>query len=134
VSGYVAPWLPEAQGQNVVAMEAMAQVAERFAEGGYAVVVDGIVGPWFLEPWRRRSVPVSFVVLRPSLEMAEHRAATRRNHPLDDLSVVARMHQAFEDLGPFESHAIDSTNLTAEDTANEIIERLGDGSVRLVDG
>jgi predicted kinase len=134
VSGYVAPWLPEAQGQNIVAMEAMAQVAERFAEGGYAVVVDGIVGPWFLEPWRRRAVPVSFVVLRPSLAAAEHRAATRRDHPLRDLSVVARMHEAFEDLGPFESHAIDSTDLTIEDTVGVIVERLGDGSVRLGDG
>jgi predicted kinase len=131
VSGYVAPWLPEAREQNVVAMEAMAQVAERFAAGGYAVVVDGIVGPWFLEPWRTRRTPVSFVVLRPSLQVAEHRAATRRDHPLQDPSVVVQMHQAFDDLGPYEPHAIDSSDLTVEDTAGEIIRRLGDGSLRL---
>jgi predicted kinase len=131
VSGYVAPWLPEARDQNVVAMEAMAQVAERFADAGYAVVVDGIVGPWFLEPWRSRRTPVSYVVLRPSLAAAEQRAATRRDHPLQDLSVVAQMHRAFEDLGPWEPHALDSTALTAEDTAAEIARRLANGSARL---
>lgn len=131
VSGYVPPWLPEAREQNAVAMEAMAQVAERFAEGGYAVVVDGIVGPWFLEPWRERGTPVSYIVLRPSLEAADHRARTRRDHPLQDLSVVARMHQAFEDLGAWEPHAIDSTDLTVEDTAREVLRRLADGSARL---
>jgi predicted kinase len=131
VSGYVEPWLPEARAQNTVAMEAMAQVAQRFADGGYAVVVDGIVGPWFLEPWRALAGPVSYVVLRPSLEIAEQRAATRGDHPLQDLSVVALMHKAFEDLGPLEPHAIDSTNLTADDTADEVVRRLADGSVRL---
>ena len=131
VSGYVAPWLPEAHGQNIVAMEAMAQAADRFAEGGYVVVVDGIVGPWFLEPWRTRRRPVSYVVLRPSLEVAEHRAATRKDHALQDLSVVALMHQAFEDLGPLEPHAIDSTGLTVEGTVGEIVGRLAGGSLRL---
>ena len=75
--------------------------------------------------------PCSFVVLRPSLEVAEHRAATRSNHALRDLSVVAQMHRAFEDLGPLEPHALDSTSLTVEDTADEIVRRLADGALRL---
>ena len=28
-----------------------AEAAKRYARGGYDVIVDGIVGPWFLEPW-----------------------------------------------------------------------------------
>ncbi len=27
------------------------EAAKRYARGGYDVVVDGIVGPWFLGPW-----------------------------------------------------------------------------------
>jgi predicted kinase len=131
VSGYVAPWRPEAREQNVVAAEAMALAAERFADGGYAVVVDGVVGPWFLDPWRARRAPVSFVVLRPSLEATEQRARARGDHPLQDLSVVAQMHRAFQGLGPLEPHAIDSTDMTVEATTREVVRRLADGTARL---
>ena len=46
----------------------------RYASGGYDVIVDGIVGPWFLEPWRaivREGYEVHYIVLR---------GQQRRNH------------------------------------------------------
>ena len=33
-------------------IEAFLEAAKRYARGGYDVIVDGIVGPWFLEPWK----------------------------------------------------------------------------------
>lgn len=27
------------------------EAAKRYVRGGYDVVVDGIIGPWFLKPW-----------------------------------------------------------------------------------
>lgn len=133
VRGYVLPWLPESRDQNVVVMEAIASVAERFAEGGYDVVVDGIVGPWFLDPWLAVATarPVSYAVLRPAVEVAEHRAATRGEHALKDLSVVGRMHAAFADLGEHERHAIDSTSATPEETAAVVRRRLDGGDLLL---
>ena len=59
------------------AMEAMAAVVDRYAASGYDVFVDGIVGPWFLEPWLGLGRPVSYVVLLPSAEEARHRAEGR---------------------------------------------------------
>ena len=38
--------------QNLVVIEAFLEAAKRYARGGYDVIVDGIVGPWFLGPWR----------------------------------------------------------------------------------
>src|SRR5215217_8207928 len=49
--GFVSPWLPEARAQNVTVMNALAGSAATFAKEGYEVAVDGIVGPWFFEPW-----------------------------------------------------------------------------------
>ena len=49
--GFVAPWLPAAQAQNIAIMNALAASAAAFAVGGYEVLVDGIVGPWFFDPW-----------------------------------------------------------------------------------
>lgn len=66
--GYVATWLPEAQEQNIIVLEAFTASAIRYAWGGYEVIVDGIIGPWFLDPWLKAvqdGLDVRFVVLRP---------------------------------------------------------------------
>lgn len=44
-TGFIAPYLPESQQQNEVVVDAIVATVERFARGGYDVVVDGIVGP-----------------------------------------------------------------------------------------
>lgn len=49
--GAIPPHLPESNAQNGVVIEAFLETAKRFVRGGYDVYVDGIVGPWFLEPW-----------------------------------------------------------------------------------
>ena len=46
--GRVAPYLPEAHQQNQTVMDVIAQAAFCYAAGGYQVVCDGIVGPWFI--------------------------------------------------------------------------------------
>ncbi|MBV8585077.1 MAG: AAA family ATPase, partial [Verrucomicrobia bacterium] len=47
-NGAIPPYLPEAHEQNVVVIEVLTKVAAGYASGGYFVVLDGIVGPWFL--------------------------------------------------------------------------------------
>ena len=49
--GAIPPHLPESNEQNLVVIEAFLEAAKRYARGGYDVIVDGIVGPWFLKPW-----------------------------------------------------------------------------------
>src|SRR6201998_3778935 len=73
-SGAIEPWRQEAHDQNTVVMSAVASASGAFAAGGYLVVVDGVVGPWFLDPFRRLASPLSYVVLRPSAEVALARA------------------------------------------------------------
>ena len=51
-SGYVLPWLPESQKQNETVTNAVAAAACTYAEGGYFTIIDGIVGPWFLQSYR----------------------------------------------------------------------------------
>ena len=43
--------MPESNEQNLIVIEAFLEAVKRYARGGYDVIVDGIVGPWFLEPW-----------------------------------------------------------------------------------
>lgn len=131
VSGYVVPWMPEAQEQNIAAIEAMSLAAARFTRAGYEVFIDGIVGPWFLEPWLNLGVAVDYCILRPSAEAAHRRAEARADHPLQDLSAVAVMHEAFSGLGPYEAHVVDSTDLDLGQTVSEVIRRRAAGGLRL---
>lgn len=69
-TGYAAPWQPESQAQNAVVIDALASAAITYAMGGYHVVLDGIIGPWFLDRLLPRAragrVEVDYVVLRPA--------------------------------------------------------------------
>ena len=49
--GAIPPYLPESQEQNLMVIEAFLEAAKRYVRGGYDVMVDGIIGPWFLDPW-----------------------------------------------------------------------------------
>lgn len=47
------------------------EAAKRFARGGYDVIVDGIIGPWFLAPWLnivQEGYEVNYIILRTNKE------------------------------------------------------------------
>jgi cytidylate kinase len=135
-AGFVLPFLPEAQRQNEVVIEAIVGTVVTFARGGYDVVVDGIVGPWFLPPFRaaseRHHLAVSYVVLRPDLDSTLSRAKERVGDELKDVDAIAGLHAAFAQLGDLESHAIDTGDLDAEQTTTEVRRVLASGEYRLM--
>jgi predicted kinase len=138
-TGYTVPWRPESRAQNAVVIDALASAAVTYAVGGYHVVLDGIVVPWFLDRLLARARPgpveVHYVVLRPAQAMAAQRVADR---PADELAdrhkaiaagrpgdpgPVAHIYREFAALGRYETHVIDSSALSPEDTA-EAVRRL----------
>jgi predicted kinase len=133
--GYVPPWKPQARGQNTTVMNALAAAAASFAQGGYEVLVDGIVGPWFFDPWtaqaRAHALDLRFVVLRPDEEATVARALARDGHPMRDADVVRFMWRQFADLGPLDAHALDTTDDDPAATATELRARLDSGEFRL---
>ena len=64
-------------------MDVIAQAAFCYAAGGYQVVCDGIVGPWFIGVYRTvataRAIPLHYVIVRPDQATALRRA--RRSTP-----------------------------------------------------
>lgn len=138
-SGYVAPWRAESQAQNAIVIDAVSSGATIYAAGGYHVVLDGIIGPWFLNRLLARArtdqVDVHYVVLRPERTVAARRILGRPEDELsgrhqaiaaerpDDPGPVAQMYREFSALGPYERHVIDSSAMSAEETA-QIVQRL----------
>ncbi|RFU86258.1 ATP-binding protein [Streptomyces triticagri] len=129
-NGVVAPYLPQAARQNEVVMNALVEAAFAYAAGGYRVVLDGVVGPWFLAPFRTRAdatgIPLHYVVLRPDEAVTLHRGTNRGPDALTDEEPLRLMHGQFADLGPYEPHAVDSTHHSVQDTVRAVLRGLAD--------
>ncbi|MFE2330362.1 AAA family ATPase [Streptomyces sp. NPDC059385] len=133
--GVVPPYLPEAQRQNEVVLDVLVSAAFGYAGGGYHVVYDGVVGPWFIDLFRaaakERAVPLNYVVLRPDQHTTLERATGRSGDALTDPGPIRSMHAQFSDLGAYETNALDSSSLTAEATADSILRSLATGAYLL---
>ena len=134
---YIEPWLPAADEQNAVVMSAIAAAAARFTVGGYDTIVEGGVGPWFLDPYiaasRSGGFALNYVVLRPMLEVTLRRALDRRDGGLSERSPVVQMYDAFSSLGRFEDHVVDSSTMSPEEAASAIRAGLDRGRFRVTE-
>jgi predicted kinase len=123
--GFVAPWLPASQDQNILVMQALAGAAATYARGGYEVFVDGIVGPWFFDPWlaaaREGGLDLRYLVLLPD-EAATVARATARTEPgvLTDAEVVRTMWGHFQTFSPPQGHSLDTTGQSVDETLTAI--------------
>ena len=96
---------PERGGDEVAA-----DAAAAYADAGYVVVWDGIVGPWFLDRISRRlgarKIRVRYLVLRPKRVTASQRVQERDETA--ETSGAEVMYDQFADLGEFEPHVVSS--------------------------
>jgi len=144
VKGFIPPWRPEADPQNRAVLQALARSAAELATAGYGVVVDGIVGPWYLglltDPLAGQGVETPYLVLRPGLDVALARVAARAGEERVDGHLAAafldeepvtHMWEQFSDLGRYERHVVDNTGLDAHETAAVVWARYREGTDRL---
>jgi predicted kinase len=134
-SGWVPPWQPESHKQNEVVIDVISGAALGYAMGGYAVVVDGVVGPWFVErfvgPLVEKQVPVRYVVLRPDSAAALGRATARGTGALTDIEPIQKMYDEFCNLGAYEANVLDSTKMTVDQTIDALLRGLTAGRFTL---
>ena len=134
--GAVPPWRPESRHQNNVLMHAMATSVAVCACGGYEVYVDGVVGPWFLEPWlnaaRSQDLALHYVALLPD-EATTVARATARTEPgaMTDAGVTTAMWRQFEASPPPPGCAIDTSGRTIDETVTVVREGLAAGRFRI---
>ena len=130
--GWVPPWEPESRHQNETVIDAVAGAAARYASGGYVVVLDGIVGPWFVDrvvaEASRWDLAVAYVVLRPDADVTRARATARGRDALTTEGPVDKMYEAFRDLGRFEANVVDSSAMSPAETVAHVRARLDAGT------
>ncbi len=129
-SGFIAPHLPESQSQNAAVMDVAADAAAGYAQAGYAVVWDGIVGPWFLDRvvarLSGRGVRVRYLVVRAERETAL--ARVRERDATTELSGAEVMWEQFADLGDLEGHVVSGDGEIA-DVVDRCHAALADGGL-----
>ena len=129
-SGAVPPWEPASEEQNEVVVAAAAAATGRFVSGGFRVVYDGVVGPWFLP----RFLPdagletVDYALLLPTVEECVRRVATRHGHGFTDEAATRHMHRGFVAASIERRHVFDRPDGAAS-TAAEVERRLDDGAI-----
>ena len=133
--GAIPPHLPESNEQNLIVIEAFLEAAKRYARGGYDVIVDGIVGPWFLEPWLnivQEHYEVHYIVLRASKEETMKRAIERSKLDREtNIELVETMWNQFSNLGIYELNVIDTTTHSIKDTVSAVKEKIVSGTALL---
>lgn len=123
-TGFVPPYLPAAAQQNEVVLGVLAEAACGYARGCYDVVLDGIVGPWALPPFRdavkRDGLDLFYVVLRPSLDVTLARGTAREGRELTEIEPIKAMHWAFAALGELERYVLDTSEQSVEETTSAV--------------
>ena len=136
--GAIPPHLPESNEQNLIVIEAFLEAAKRYVRGGYDVIVDGIVGPWFLEPWLnivQEHYEVHYIVLRASKEETMKRAIERSKLDREtNVELVETMWKQFSNLGIYELNVIDTTAHSIKDTVSAVKEKIVSGTALLAHG
>lgn len=137
VAGAIPPYLPESDGQNQTVVRVIVTAAYTYAEGGYTVVVDGIVGPWMLDHYRNgfREHPalrLHYLVLRPGRQETLSRAQARTGpEALVDEEPILQLWDQFADLGDLEGHVIDTSDASPAETLRAVEDAVASGGFLL---
>jgi hypothetical protein len=136
--GFVQPWKAGSQRQNETVTRACARAAAAFAEQQYGMFIDGVVMAWALEIYVEElagtGVPVHYVVLLPSVEAMQRRAAGREKQLGDVGDMYERMHAAFAGEAGARGCVIDSSEMTALETADRVMAACGRGEALVAPG
>lgn len=128
--GSIPPHLPGSEEQNLIIIEAVAEAAKRFMLGGYDVIVDGIVGPWFLKPWLKAACEgceVHYIVLRADKDVTLKRAVERNKLDIKtNTELVKIMWEQFWNLGEYENNVLDISRCSVGHTVAMIMEAIED--------
>ena len=126
------PSTPESQHQNGVILQAVARATHAFANGGYTVYVDGVIGPWFLDVFEEAlapDIPTHYIVLQASAAEAVDRVRGREGPGLSPK--VLRMVPKFFELGALAHHAIDTMDQSETEVREIVTEGLAGGLFKL---
>jgi 2-phosphoglycerate kinase len=129
--GYLRPWIAGSDRQNQMVTRAVARAATAYAHELYAVFIDGVIGPHLLplyvEELKAAGVPIHFLVLMPRLEQTFARVDGREARLNMPEEAHRGLYEQFAGYGAFAGMMIDNSDLTADQTADRVMDACGRG-------
>jgi cytidylate kinase len=131
-NGAINPWLPESHEQNTVVTQAAGKATGEFVTGGFSVVYDGVIGPWFFDTFLRTAglTEADYAVLLPTAEACQQRVETRPGHGFTNLAATASMHKQFTEAGIEQRHLIQGDHRPPSETTELVLDALGTDTLR----
>jgi hypothetical protein len=129
--GYIAPWTSPAHRQNEIVTEAAGAAAGRLAIGGYTVVYDGVIGPWFLETFSTAAhLPfLHYAIMLPPEPICLERVRSRSDHGFKDQQAARHMYQQFAAADVDPRYVVSSTD-AATVLARQLFDLVHQGRLR----
>lgn len=130
--GYIDPWTKAAHHQNEVVIAAAAAAAGRMTKGGYTVVFDGVIGPWFLDAFLAATGldEIDYVMLLPPEHVCLQRIGSRMGHQFSDPDAARHMYRDFKRAARSELCVVRSTD-SPELVATTVTKLLERGALRV---
>jgi chloramphenicol 3-O-phosphotransferase len=135
VSGLADPvpvWTAETTRQFRIARQAAVQTARLYIDAGFAVAIDDVILPseareMFVAPLS--GYTLHKILLKPTVETAQSRNATRTNKTYDTSSLVQTIDSVHQMMPPSVYAragwtVIDSTHLTLDETVDTILSQI----------
>lgn len=136
-SGLISPMDPASAHQNRVVLRAAAETAAAFALGGYHVVMEGIVGPWYLEDVNEvlcgHGLGLDYAVLWASDDELVGRVQGRPHQPVAP-EVISKLRESFGQWDELARHAVEHGDRSPQTIADELADRRGRGDFRFTAG
>ena len=131
-TGWIAPWLPEADDQNTIVTYAAGAAAGRYATGGLHTIYDGVIGPWFLDDFLASTglTTLEYAVLLPPVDLCVQRVLTRENHGFKDEAATRHMHDQFTSRAAASRHVFYDPSHSAQTLAADILDAQSRGRLR----
>jgi energy-coupling factor transporter ATP-binding protein EcfA2 len=131
-AGAIAPWLPASDQQNTVVTRAAGAATGQFVRGGYTVVYDGVVGPWFIDaflPWAGLE-QAHYAVLLPSEDCCAARVRDRTGHGFTDEPAGRHMWRQFAEAEIDPRHLVTVADSDTPTAITQVVHtRLSIGSL-----
>ncbi len=127
------PSLPAASDQNAAIVRAYTRAAVEYADSGYSVYLEGVIGPWLLPIITPIARTFDYVLLDVSLESALARVESRGAQASATPDVIRRMHPQFAAaLSASRRHVIQTDKRSLSEIAEEFLEirRAGAFAIR----
>lgn len=136
--GFIKPWHQGSHRQNVMVTRAAARAATAYAQELYAVFIDGVIGPHLLpiyvEELAVTQVPVHLVLLHAPADETVRRAIHREGTLRVQEPVIRELHRQFDAYGHFAGAVVETGGLTADQSADRVMQVCGDGRALVTAG